>query len=65
VRNFRASVAAYEKALLDAALVAQRHNQRATAAQLGLTYDQLRHLLRRHGLLTGRPPRGGAASGAP
>jgi psp operon transcriptional activator len=28
-----------------------RHNQRRTAAALGLTYDQLRHCLRKHGLL--------------
>jgi psp operon transcriptional activator len=53
-RNFRASVMAYERGLLEAALAAHRHNQRATAARLGLYYDQLRNLQRKHGLLTGR-----------
>jgi psp operon transcriptional activator len=28
-----------------------RHNQRATAKALGLTYDQLRHCLKKYGLL--------------
>ncbi|MEO0032987.1 MAG: hypothetical protein RIS94_2745, partial [Pseudomonadota bacterium] len=28
-----------------------RYNQRQTAKALGLTYDQLRHCLRKHGLL--------------
>ena len=32
-------------------LARNRHNQRAAAAELGLTYDQLRHQLRKHGLL--------------
>jgi psp operon transcriptional activator len=56
VRDLRASITAYERELLEAALTAQRHNQRATAARLGLTYDQLRHLLRKHDLLAGRRP---------
>ncbi len=49
--NFRDSVSAYERDLLGRALIHHRHNQRATAAALGLTYDQLRHSLRRHGML--------------
>jgi psp operon transcriptional activator len=49
--NFRDSVSSYERGLLERALTHHRHNQRATAAALGLTYDQLRHCLRRHGLL--------------
>jgi psp operon transcriptional activator len=49
--DFRARVHAYEKGLLEEALKRHRHNQRATAKALGLTYDQLRHCLRKHGLL--------------
>ena len=50
-RDFRAASAAYERALLEQALSRHRHRQRATAADLGLSYDQLRHQLRKHGLL--------------
>ena len=50
--DFRAAVAAHERQLLEAALVRCRHNQRATATALALTYDQLRHALKRHNLLT-------------
>ena len=49
--DFRASVDAYERALLEDALAANRFNQRATAAAIGLSYDQLRHALKRHKLL--------------
>jgi psp operon transcriptional activator len=49
--NLRETVAAYEKRLLERALTAHRHNQRATAGALGLTYNQLRNDLRKHGLL--------------
>lgn len=52
--DFRAAVDGHEKALLDAALRRNRFNQRATAASLNLTYDQLRHALRKHGLLDRR-----------
>lgn len=48
--DFQRSVRAYERRLLDAALEATRHNRRQTAERLGLTYDQLRTVLRRHGL---------------
>ncbi len=48
--DFRGAVAAYEKALLEDALNRNRFNQRATAAALGLSYDQLRHALKRHKL---------------
>jgi psp operon transcriptional activator len=51
VADLRAAVAAYERDLLAAALERCRHNQRETAAALALTYDQLRHCMRRHGLL--------------
>jgi psp operon transcriptional activator len=48
--DFRASVADYERQLLEDALNRNRFNQRATAAALGLSYDQLRHALKRHRL---------------
>ena len=49
--DLRGAVNAYEKALLEEALARNRFNQRATAAALGLSYDQLRHALKRHKLL--------------
>ena len=49
--DFRAACAAFERRLLEDALERHRYNQRAAAAGLGLSYDQLRHALRRHGLL--------------
>ena len=48
--DFRGAVAAYERELLEEALRRNRFNQRATAAALGLSYDQLRHALKRHKL---------------
>src|SRR5947208_5075326 len=48
--DFRSAVAAYERQLLEDALRKNRFNQRATAAALGLSYDQLRHALKRHKL---------------
>jgi psp operon transcriptional activator len=48
--DFRGAVAAYERQLLEDALNRNRFNQRATAAALGLSYDQLRHALKRHKL---------------
>jgi psp operon transcriptional activator len=48
--DFRAAVADYERALLEDALRRNRFNQRATAAALNLSYDQLRHALKRHKL---------------
>jgi psp operon transcriptional activator len=49
--DLRAACHAYERRLLEAALARCRYNQRATALALKLTYDQLRHALRRHDLL--------------
>ena len=48
--DFRSSVVAYERNLLEDAMARNRFNQRATAAALGLSYDQLRHALKRHKL---------------
>ena len=51
--DLRGAVAEYEKALLEDALARNRFNQRATATSLGLSYDQLRHALKRHKLTEG------------
>jgi psp operon transcriptional activator len=48
--DFRAAVADYEHQILEDALRRNRFNQRATAAALNLSYDQLRHALKRHKL---------------
>lgn len=48
--DFRAAVSDYERQLLEEALSRNRFNQRATAAALNLSYDQLRHALKRHKL---------------
>lgn len=49
--DFRGAVALFEKKLLEQALAASRHNQRRAAQTLGLSYDQLRHAMKRHNLL--------------
>ncbi len=49
--DFKSQVARFESDLLSRALAEHRFNQRATALALGLTYDQLRHALRRHELV--------------
>jgi len=51
VQDLRASVDAHEKAIVEAALARHRFNQRQTAKALGLSYDQLRHTMRKHHLL--------------
>jgi psp operon transcriptional activator len=48
--DLRAAVAEYERALIEAALRRNRFNQKATAVALGLSYDQLRHAMKRHKL---------------
>ena len=55
VADLRAAVAEYERDILAAALARSRYNQRETAAALKLTYDQLRHCMRRHGMLEKLP----------
>ncbi len=49
--DFRLAVAEYEKAILAAALEKCRWNQRSAAAALQLSYDQLRHALKRHEMM--------------
>lgn len=52
--GFRQQVAELEHDLLRTAMEEAKHNQRAAAEKLDLTYDQLRHALKRHKLL---PPK--------
>jgi psp operon transcriptional activator len=49
--DFKTRIARFERDLLTRALAEHRFNQRATAEGLGLSYDQLRHALKRHGLI--------------
>ncbi len=49
--NLRKAVDAHERAILEAALARCRYNQREAAKSLALSYDQLRHCLKKHGLL--------------
>ncbi|HEY9548602.1 MAG TPA: helix-turn-helix domain-containing protein, partial [Kiloniellaceae bacterium] len=53
--DLRDTLRRLEHGLLQQALAARRFNQRTTARQLGLTYDQLRGRLRKHGLLGDAP----------
>ncbi len=49
--DFKSRVARFERDLLARSLAEHRFNQRSTAEALGLSYDQLRHALRRHDLI--------------
>ena len=49
--DIREAMAGLEKKLLEEALTANRFNQRDTAAHLSLSYDQLRHALKKHQLV--------------
>ena len=51
IDDLRAAVDAHEKAILEQALGRNRYNQRQTAKALNLSYDQLRHAMKKHGLL--------------
>ena len=55
VEDFREAVTAYEREILESALARNRYNQKATATSLGLSYDQLRHALKRHELMATPP----------
>lgn len=50
IGDLRAAVDAHERRIVEHALGRHRWNQRQTAKALGLTYDQLRHCIRKHGL---------------
>lgn len=56
-RDFEAAVATFEMQILDAALAAHQGHQARTAEALGLTYHQLRGLLKKHnyGKTPGKP----------
>ncbi len=51
VADLRAAVDAHERAILEHHLGKHRFNQRQTAKALGLSYDQLRHCMKKHGLM--------------
>ena len=50
--NFNAQVQRMEQQLLREALAENGHNQRRTAQSLGLSYDQLRGMVRKYGIST-------------
>ncbi len=51
VADLRAAVESHERAIVEHALGRHRWNQRQTAKALGLSYDQLRHCIKKHGLM--------------
>ena len=51
VTDLRGAVDGHERVIIEHHLAKHRFNQRQTAKALGLSYDQLRHALRRHGLI--------------
>ena len=50
IDDLRAAVEAHERTIVEHALGKHRWNQRQTAQALGLTYDQLRHCIKKHSL---------------
>ncbi len=50
IDDLRAAVDDHERSILEHALGKHRWNQRQTAKALGLSYDQLRHCIKKHGL---------------
>ncbi len=51
ITDLRAAVDAHERAILEHHLGKHRYNQRLTAKALGLSYDQLRHCMKKHALM--------------
>ena len=51
VDDLRAAVDEHERRIVEHALGKHRWNQRQTAKALGLSYDQLRHCIKKHGLM--------------
>jgi psp operon transcriptional activator len=51
VDDLRLAVDTHERAIVEHALGKHRWNQRQTAKALGLSYDQLRHCIKKHGLM--------------
>ncbi len=50
VDDLRSAVDAHEREIVEHALGKHRWNQRQTAKALGLSYDQMRHTIKKHGL---------------
>ncbi|NIJ37827.1 psp operon transcriptional activator [Sphingopyxis panaciterrae] len=50
VSDLRGAVDAYEKQILADTMARCRYNQKVAAESLGLSYDQIRHALKKHGL---------------
>lgn len=50
VSDLRAAVDSYEKQILADTMARCRYNQKVAAEALGLSYDQIRHALKKHGL---------------
>ena len=51
IDDLRTAVDAHERAIIEHALGKHRWNQRQTAKALGVSYDQLRHAIKKHGLM--------------
>ena len=51
VADLRAAVDSHERSIVEHALGKHRWNQRQTAKALGVSYDQLRHCIKKHGLM--------------
>ena len=50
IHDLRAAVDAYERTILSDTMARCRFNQKIAAEALGLSYDQIRHALKKHGL---------------
>ena len=50
VSDLRAAVDSYERTILADTMARCRFNQKVAAEALGLSYDQIRHALKKHGL---------------
>ncbi|GGD69635.1 phage shock protein operon transcriptional activator [Croceicoccus mobilis] len=59
VTDLRAAVDGHERAIVESALDRHRWNQRKAAEALGLSYDQIRHCIKKHALNEGAEERGG------
>ncbi len=51
ISDLRAAVDCHEREIIEHHLAKNRYNQRQTAKALGLTYDQLRHCMKKHGMM--------------
>lgn len=51
ISDLRHAVDCHEREIIEHHLAKNRYNQRQTAKALGLTYDQLRHCMKKHGLM--------------